>query len=162
MISGHVLMTSTTFIFIIMRENWRRSFALFLILICQMKSTQWGQNSPLRVLDRQCSRKRTDNESSFACSPSVVGKNTWTHGQGQGHGLKGSRIRSRLALELKVSIHTRIFFTFLNVDLRFPKIWVSPQSLSQSRSSPGLSRSQSSLTSHHRLTVTVIRHWQHR
>ena len=82
--SGHVLMTSTTFIFIIMRENWRRSFALFLILICQMKSTQWGQNSPLRVLDRQCSRRRTDNESSFACSPSVVGiKNnlsviTWT------------------------------------------------------------------------------------
>ena len=75
--------------------------------------------------------------------------NSFGQGQGQGHGLKGSRIRSRLALELKVSIQTRIFFIFLNVDLRFPKIWVSPQSLSQSRSSPGLSRSQSSLTSHH-------------
>ena len=86
--------------------------------------------------------------------------NSFGQGQGQGHGLKGSRIRSRLALELKVSIHTRIFFTFLNVDLRFPKIWVSPQSLSQSRSSPGLSRSQSSLTSHHHhqtLATQIIR-----
>ena len=86
--------------------------------------------------------------------------NSFGQGQGQGHGLKGSRIRSRLALESKVSIYTRIFFTFLNVDLRFPKIWVSPQSLSQSRSSPGLSRSQSSLTSHHRhqtLATQIIR-----
>ena len=83
--------------------------------------------------------------------------NSFGQGQGQGHGLKGSRIRSRLALELKVSIHTRIFFTFLNVDLRFPKIWVSPQSLSQSRSSPGLSRSQSSLTSHHHHQTQITR-----
>ena len=83
--------------------------------------------------------------------------NSFGQGQGQGHGLKGSRIRSRLALELKVSFHTRIFFTFLNVDLRFPKIWVSPQSLSQSRSSPGLSRSQSSLTSHHHHQTQITR-----